>query len=295
MVSGEQTNNNRRKPVEQTNGSQCQGADPTFIQTIEPKTNTPDASSFGGLPPEIRNIICWYASVEPTPIHLSAVSHDVAAASKLSTFGVPAIAQTNKQFRHECLGVYYGMNSFVFMFNAHTQLSEEASILALWDIIDIIGHSIKIVQRKAFEMRFTNTSNLTFFTLQQIVLCFQSIHLDGLRSFKDLGSRAIKTTTANRNMENSALILAVVNDLFDLSEGLCFELCRCEQHARRIGVNGRSIGRKVRVMNCSHCRQYELERLVFCQKRYGEDIKIRRFMVKPGLKRQRVRICGIIW
>ena len=185
------------------------------------------------------------------------------------------------------------MNSFVFMLNASTQLSEEGSILALWDIIDIIGHSIKMIQSEAFEIRFTNTSNLTLFTLQDIVLCIQSVHLVGPCHNKDLGSRIIKTT-ATRNMGDSALLLAVVNIIFELSEELCFEPCKCEQHARRIGVNGRSIGRRVRVMDCSHCRQYELERLIFCQKRCGEDIKMRRFMAKQGMKRPRVRIWEIL-
>jgi hypothetical protein len=276
-----------------TNGSQCQGVDRTSIQTIEPKTKIPDASSFGGLSPEIRNMIYWYASVDSAPIHLAAALHDDAAGLKLSKFGVPPIAQSNKQFRHECLSIYYGMNPFVFMFNASTQLSEEGSFLALWYIIDIIGHSIKKFQSEAFETRSTSTSNLTFLTLQDIVLCIQSVHLVGPCHTKDLGSRIIKTT-ATRNLENSALFLAVVNVLFALSEELCFEPCKCEQHARRIGVNGRSIGRRVSMMDCSHCRQYELERLIFCQKRYGEDIKMRRFMVKQGMKRPRVRIWEIL-
>jgi hypothetical protein len=294
MASGEQVDNDCRRPVEHTNGSQCQGVDPTSIHTIEPKTDIPLGSPLGGLPPEIRNRIYWYTSVQSAPIHLAAALHDEAAASKLSKFGVPPIAQTNKQFRHECLGVYYGMNSFVFMFNASTQSSEEGSILALWDIIDIIGHSIKMIQSEAFEIRFTSTRNLTFFMLQEIVLCIQSAHLNGPCPTKNLGNRMIKTT-ADRNIENSALVLPVVNELFELSEELCFEPCTCEEHARRTGVNGRSIERRVRVMDCSHCRQYELERLIFCQKRHSVYSKVGRLMLKGGLEGQRVRIREIIW
>jgi hypothetical protein len=111
--------------------------------------------------------------MESAPIYLAAAFpnhytrwYDAATASKLSRFHVPPIAQTNKQFRHECLGVYYGMNSFVFMFNADTQPSEDSSVIALWDIIAIIGRPIKTIQPKAFEIRFISTRNLTFFTLQ---------------------------------------------------------------------------------------------------------------------------------
>jgi hypothetical protein len=52
----------------------------------------------------------------------------------------------------------------------------------------------------------------------------------------------IKTTTANRNMQNSAQIREVLRRLFKLSVHLYVERCTCEKHARRIGANGKSIG-----------------------------------------------------
>jgi hypothetical protein len=304
MTSAEQVNNHCREPVDSTNGGPFLGVDSTSIQTIEPEPNIADESSFGGLPPEIRNRIYWYTSMESAPIYLAAAFpkhytrwYDAAAASKLSRFHVPPIAQTNKQFRHECLGVYYGMNSFVFMFNADTQPSEDSSVIALWDIIAIIGRPIKTIQPKAFEIRFISTRDLTFFTLQEIVLCFQSMDLNGPCPTKDLGSRMIKTTTANRNMQNSAQIREVLRRLFKLSVRLYVERCTCEKHARRIGANGKSIGRGVRMMDCPHRRQYELERLIFCQKRHDKYFvreDIRSFMSKRGLERpQKVRMWEI--
>ena len=297
MMSAEQVKSYCREPVDSTSGGPFLGANPTSIQTIEAKPNISDESSFGGLPPEIRNRIYWYASVEPAPIYLAAASHDDAASSELSRYGVPPIAQTNKQFRHECLGVYYGMNSFLFLFNAGTQLYEEGSILALWDIIDIIGRSINMIQPEAFELRFTSTSNLTFFTLQEIVLCFQSMFLNNLRPTKDLGGGIIKTTIADLNTKKSAHIREVVRRLFRLSVRLYLKPCTCEEHARPIGANGKIIGRGVRMLDCSHGRQYELERLMFCQKRHGMYSMrgpIGSFMYKRGLKRPKVRIWEIL-
>jgi hypothetical protein len=150
MASNRQlVNKDHRELVDLASGGSFLGVGPTSVQTIEPKPNIPDESSFGGLPPEIRNRIYWYASVHSAPIHLAAAFdkqrtkwHDDAAASKLFKSGVPPIAQTNKQFRRECLGVYYGMNSFVFMFNASTEFSEEGSMFCLSEIILIIRQAL---------------------------------------------------------------------------------------------------------------------------------------------------------
>jgi hypothetical protein len=198
MTSGEQVNNDYGESGDSTNGGPILGVDPNSNQTIEPKTNIPDESSFGALPPEIRNIIYWYVSVKPTRIHLAAAFkkqrykwHDDATSSKLSGFGVPSIAQTNKQFRRECLGVYYGMNTFVFVYNAGTQRSERVSCGSLRDTIDIIGRSVKMMQPKALEMRFTSTRRMNDASLRSILGCFVLMHFNGVRRNKNPNSRII--------------------------------------------------------------------------------------------------------
>jgi hypothetical protein len=298
MTSGEQVNNDYGESGDSTNGGPILGVDPNSNQTIEPKTNIPDESSFGALPPEIRNRIYWYVSVKPTRIHLAAAFkkqrykwHDDATSSKLSGFGVPSIAQTNKQFRRECLGVYYGMNTFVFVYNAGTQRSERVSCGSLRDTIDIIGRSVKMMQPKALEMHFTSTRRMNDAYLRSILGCFVLMHFNGVRRNKNSNSRIIKATTAGRALKKAAPIAGVTRLLYRLGRRLSVKGCTC----------GRIEGRKKSMFVCSeHSDQecsdrgdYEIDCWIFCQKgrsKYFMMPNVHKFMSKLGLKRPEVRI-----
>jgi hypothetical protein len=314
MASGEQVNNDYEEPGDSTNGGPILGVASTSNQTIEPKTNVPDEFSFGALPPEIRNRIYWYASVKSAPIHLAAAFnkkrfkwHDDATTSKLSGYGVPSITQTNKQFRQECLGVYYGMNKFVFNFNAHSQRSEKVCRRSLRDIIAIIGRSMRMMQPKAFEMRLTSTRRMDIASLRYLLACFVLMHLNGVRPTKDPNSRIIKTTTAVREVKEKATpISGVIRSLFGLSGHLCVQRCTNGEHAFLIGVNGERIEeRKKRLFECSQCSiqecsdqtDCEIDCYIFCQKGQGKYFMrpdVHKFMSRLGLKRPGVRVCEII-
>jgi hypothetical protein len=308
MASDEQVSNDYEEPGDSTNGGPILGVDSTSNQTIEPKTNIPDESSFGALPPEIRNRIYLYASVKPTRIHLAAAFkkqrykwHDNPTTSKLSGFGVPSIAQTNKQFRRECLGVYYGMNKFVFLFNARSQRSEKVCRRSLRDMIDIIGRSVKMMQPKALEVRFTSTRRMDAASLRSILACFVLMHLNGVRRDKDPNSRIIKATTAGRALKQSAPIAGVTRLLYRLGRRLSVTGCICGAHACRIGINGELIeGRKKSMFVCSESSDQadsEIDRWIFCQKGQSKYLMVpdvHKFMTKLGLKRPEVRICEII-
>jgi hypothetical protein len=257
-----------------------------------------DTSLFGLLPGELRNRIYEFVVTKPHPIRLprkisyasqAAWYEDarLAGASQLPAFGVPTIAQINRQFRHECLSIFYGKNTFVFVYNARTPAFETSSLTALYTVIEIIGHSIKRIQPRSFEIRFTHAINMKFSSFQHLAKCFALMHQHGLRPVtKD---RIIKATTAGKGAELSAPIRAITGHLFTLGLRLAGKRCECKIHAK---------DKDVKACECDSQVRYELKRLIFCKKVRGEYFmrrEIIEFLSKIGLRRPQVCIRNILF
>jgi hypothetical protein len=209
-----------------------------------------------------------------------------ANASEVPAFGVPKMAQTNKQFRHECLGIFYGENTFVLVYNAHTPQFELDSLTVLEAMVDIIGPSIKAIRPKALEIRFTYTLNINISSCLRLARSFGVMHNKGLTPATD--KRIIKPTTAGEHLIDGAPIRTIVQHLFSLGIYLSGRRCKCEKHTKRVNIDGKLRTLRVRLFECESQSQCELERLIFCKKMrvsYFMLPEVHRFLTKLGLSR----------
>jgi len=256
-----------------------------------------DASLFGRLPGELRNRIYELVVVKPFPIRLPRkINHSykatwyedarLAGASHLPAFGVPTFAQINRQFRHECLSIFYGKNTFVFVYNARTPAFESSSLTALYAVVEIIGHSIKNIQPRAFEIRFTHAINMKFASFQHLAKCFALMHQHGLRPV--MKDRIIKTTAADNKAGTGTPIRVITGHLFTLGLRIAGKRCKCNLHAK---------DKSIKIYECDYQVRYELNRLIFCKEKQGHYFmrsEIVEFLSKIGLRRPKVRIRGTI-
>jgi hypothetical protein len=174
----------------------------------------------------------------------------------------------------------------VFVYNARTPAFESSSLAALYAVIEIIGHSIKRIQSRGFEIRFTHAINMKFSSFRHLAKCFALMHQHGLRPV--MKDRIIKTTTAGNSAEADAPIRAITVHLFTLGLRLAGKRCKCKIHAK---------DKDVKAYECDSQVRYELKRLIFCKEARGEYFmrrEIIEFLSKIGLRRPQVCIHGTI-
>lgn len=116
------------------------------------------------------------------------------------------------------------MNSFVFLLNSRSTEFESDCLIALGEIIDIIGPAIEHMEAKSFEIRFTHVQLAQFSSLCTLARCFASMHEHGLEPVRASEERIIDPTTASRG-DWARLLRTAVNHMFTLGSRLARTSC----------------------------------------------------------------------